>query len=196
MKSKLLLLACIFSAMALHAQTTYHLNWETGFNSPESDLTIDVGDTVIWTWTDDLPHTVENDPDNSVEPFDSGFLTGLGQSFSHTFTVIGVNDYICGVHSNMYGTITVEEGLGVNDINASAFNMYPNPTSSYFKMAFTNTLTQGTITVYNLLGKPVFNQDIHANKTLDIPVSAWAKGMYLVKVSSNANTTIKRLVIQ
>ncbi|RSK39703.1 T9SS type A sorting domain-containing protein [Mangrovimonas spongiae] len=195
MKTKLLLLACIFSAMTLSAQTTYNLNWETGFNSPDSDLTIEVGDTVIWTWTDDLPHTVENDPDNSVESFDSGFLTGVGQSFSWTFTQVGVNDYICGVHSNMYGTITVVEDLSTENFGLESFSLSPNPASSELNISFIKNFNSGNLEVYNVLGKQILTQNLNSNNPISVNVSNWTKGIYLVKISSDFNTSIKRVVI-
>ena len=94
MKQTLLILMCL-SLWTLNAQTTHNLDWEIGANGPEMDLTIDVGDTVVWTWTDAIPHTVENVVGNSVETFNSGVLTGLGQTFSFTFNSVGVNDYFC-----------------------------------------------------------------------------------------------------
>jgi plastocyanin len=69
--------------------------------SPE-DLTINVGDTVIWTNNDDSPHTVTADDDQ----FNSGNL-GEGATWSYTFTETGTYDYHCNYHGSMTGSVTV-----------------------------------------------------------------------------------------
>ena len=63
---------------------------------------INVDDTVTWTNTEELPHTVSAD-DNS---FSSGTLQN-GQSFTHTFNVPGTFTYHCSFHPTMTGTIRV-----------------------------------------------------------------------------------------
>jgi hypothetical protein len=87
---------------------TVDLDWcLSGCGGPNTDATISVGDTVRWTWTDSLPHTV--DSVTGPATFSSGLLTGVGSQFSHTFTEAGTSTYECGVHGigSMGGTITV-----------------------------------------------------------------------------------------
>ena len=66
------------------------------------DLTINVGDTVVWTNNDDSPHTVTADDDE----FNSGNLAE-GATWSYTFTEAGTYDYHCNYHSSMTGSVTV-----------------------------------------------------------------------------------------
>ena len=47
MKTKLLLFFA-FITLGLTAQTTHQLEWS--FASTDQNLTIEVGDTVVWTW--------------------------------------------------------------------------------------------------------------------------------------------------
>jgi plastocyanin len=81
---------------------------------------IQVGQTVAWTNTTPLPHTVTAHPDRvrdpaqvllpeGAEPFDSGFMFE-GDVFRHTFTVPGTYDYVCVPHdmAPMVGTIIVD----------------------------------------------------------------------------------------
>ena len=68
------------------------------------DLTINVGDTVIWTNNDDSPHTVTDDDDE----FNSGHLEE-GATWSYTFTGTGIYDYHCNYHSDMTGSVSVVE---------------------------------------------------------------------------------------
>ena len=102
-----IMMSMILQTSLTHAQQTYQLDWGFNINGANASLTIEQGDTVEWTWIDTGQHNVINTA-NAVETFDSGLLQGVGTTFSHTFTEIGVNDYECSPHnSNMFGTITV-----------------------------------------------------------------------------------------
>ena len=132
MKTKLLIVAILLIVCNVNSQTTHNLDWFAGIGS-NVDLTIESGDTVIWTWTSPN-HTVENDPNGtSVETFDSGFLGPNGSTFSHTFTTIGSNDYFCSVHGagSMSGTITVTDNLSLEDFDKeNSIKLFPNPSTS------------------------------------------------------------------
>lgn len=69
--------------------------------SPKN-ITIDVGDTVVWDNEDNEPHTAT--ADNGA--FDSGTMQP-GSSYARTFTVPGTYSYHCAFHPGMVGTITV-----------------------------------------------------------------------------------------
>ena len=102
-----IMVSMILQTSLTHAQQTYQLDWGFNINGANASLTIEQGDTVEWTWIDTGQHNVINTA-NAVETFDSGLLQGVGTTFSHTFTEIGVNDYECSPHNgNMFGTITV-----------------------------------------------------------------------------------------
>ncbi len=77
------------------------LSW--GF-SP-STLTVKVGDTIAWTNTGSLVHTITAD-DGS---FDSGLLN-TGESWSHTFGTPGTYAYHCTPHPWMKATVVVQAG--------------------------------------------------------------------------------------
>ena len=72
-----------------------------------------VGDTVIWTNNDSVPHTVTsgtgpNDP-NMGKDFDVGIFTPIspGSTFSHKFATAGEFPYFCQVHPTMVGNVIV-----------------------------------------------------------------------------------------
>ena len=71
-----------------------------------SNLAVSVGDTVTWTNTDSVPHTVTQNPSGSG--FQSGTIAS-GESFSFTFEEVGEFTYFCEFHPNMTGTIVVTE---------------------------------------------------------------------------------------
>ncbi|MCB0464694.1 MAG: T9SS type A sorting domain-containing protein [Aequorivita sp.] len=194
MKTKLLLLT-LFGFFATNAQTTYNLNWFMGIGT-NVDLTIDQGDTVIWTWQDALPHTVENEVGNSVETFNSGTITGIGETYSYTFTVVGDNHYFCGIHGagNMSGNITVREVLGVDENNLNTISLYPNPASSVLNIELPKNMQTGQITVFDILGKEVYSQEFESKDNLGINILNWNSGSYFLKVVSGENTQTERFI--
>lgn len=89
------------------------------FTPPE--VTISVGETVLWRNGSDVQHTVTADRDKvsnpekmhlpeGAEPFDSGTLQP-GEEWSYTFEVPGRYQYVCLPHeaAGMIGEVIVEE---------------------------------------------------------------------------------------
>ena len=82
------------------------------FYIPEK-IMINVGDTVIWTNSDTVTHTITsgvvNDPGTWAKFFDSG-LSKPGSTFEHTFVTAGEYPYLCQLHPWMIGNVLVKEG--------------------------------------------------------------------------------------
>lgn len=91
------------------------------------DLTINVGDTVVWTNNDGTAHSTTSD----TGVWDSG-LFGNGGTFSFTFNDPGQFPYHCSRHGSMTATVTV--------MNAAS----PTPTPAI----------SGTVTYGNAVGNP------------------------------------------
>ena len=66
------------------------------------DVTVGAGTAVTWTNNDGATHRVMADD----ESFDSEDM-GQGDTFEHTFDTAGTFSYICGIHPDMKGTVTV-----------------------------------------------------------------------------------------
>lgn len=193
MKTKLFVLLFL-GYFALNAQTTHNLEWFMGVGT-NVDLTIDQGDTVKWTWTDAMPHTVENEVGNSVETFNSGILTGVGQTFSYTFTVVGENNYFCVFHpGSMSGTITVSEVVGFDENELSEISIAPNPASTVLQVILPKNITQGQIMVYDVLGRQIYQQALESNNPVSIDVSKWSAGNYIINVVSGNRIHTQRFI--
>lgn len=178
-KPVLVLLMC--AAFGLNAQQTHNLDWYMGISSTDASLTIEEGDTVIWTFTDAVPHSVTNDP-GSTETFDSGIQTG--GTYTYTFTQVGVNPYHCAVHPAMVGTITVVAAPPAcpDPSNLAA----SNPTEDSVDISWTEN---GTATDWELeygldgftpgTGTTVFDNDGVPNETLTGLTSATEYDVYV-----------------
>lgn len=192
MKRTLLLLA-LAATLGAAAQTTHHINnWGVGITQEQASMTVDVGDTVMWTWSTNHPHSVTS-MNGSMETFDSGILTGIGQTFSYTFTMEGTNPYECEVHPAMQGTITVQEQLGIDDINKPEFEFYPNPVTDVL------TVNAGTvierILIYDLNGKIVMDS-AGGNPVSKIYMENYTAGTYFVKVMAAGQTKTINIIKQ
>jgi plastocyanin len=99
----------VFAADGAAVAATVDIDWYLGITVEEASVTINAGDTVRWTWADEMSHSVTG------PGFDSGILTGLGTTFSHTFEEAGSGGgYVCFVHGfSMQGAITVVEAPSV-----------------------------------------------------------------------------------
>lgn len=70
-----------------------------------SALTVKAGDTVTWKFEDKVPHSVQGIGDTAMGINSPIFNKG---EWSHTFTVPGTYRYLCPLHPDMKGTVTVE----------------------------------------------------------------------------------------
>ncbi|WP_227984228.1 cupredoxin domain-containing protein [Nocardia spumae] len=71
--------------------------------SPEN-ITVKVGDTVTWKFSDKVPHAVQGIGDSAMGINSPIISDG---EWSHTFTVAGTYRYLCPLHPEMRGTVTV-----------------------------------------------------------------------------------------
>jgi YVTN family beta-propeller protein len=71
----------------------------------EDSITINAGQTVIWTNNDAVPHTVSSDNGS----WSSGAIAA-GKSFSHRFDAPGTFSYHCEIHPAMEAIVVVKAG--------------------------------------------------------------------------------------
>jgi len=153
-------------------------------NGEDASLTIDVGDMVTWTWTNSAPHTVTS-LSGSQETFDSGTLTGVGQTFSYTFDEEGINNYQCDVHpGSMFGTITVVDNLKTEEYFVRNIKLYPNPATDVLNVFSLHQLS--SYKIFNSLGQLVIQQNV-STQNLKIDLAAYTSGIYFIQLNSDEN---------
>lgn len=189
---KFLLVIALFVTISISAQTTFDIDWEVGVSGAPASPTVEIGDTVRWTWTDGLPHSVTSDP-GSQQAFDSGVITGMGTQFSFTFTELGTNDYGCDVHANMVGTVTVQDILSVEEKFVKSLTFYPNPASD--QLHIFSLLKIDSYKVHNLAGQLVM-QNVDEGNFSTLEVSTLQPGIYFVQVNSGDLSHTTKVVIQ
>ena len=189
---KILLLFFTTTSLALSAQTTHNLDWS--FNSADQDTTIEVGDTVEWTWSGSGTHNLLR-----LTGPETGFGVDAtrypsGHVYSYTFTTVGVNTYECSPHpDSMYGTITVTSTAGISENNLLSFEMYPNPVSDVLNIQLPTGTEKAEVSVFDYTGRLVSSKTISSNdSTLD--VQNISKGIYIIRVATNSKIGVQRFI--
>ncbi|MGQ4618015.1 plastocyanin/azurin family copper-binding protein [Nocardia sp. R7R-8] len=70
-----------------------------------AEVTVEVGDTVTWKFDDKVPHTVQGIGDKAMGINSPIFDKG---EWSYTFTTPGTYRYLCSLHPEMRGSVTVK----------------------------------------------------------------------------------------
>ncbi|MDO5989676.1 T9SS type A sorting domain-containing protein [Flavivirga amylovorans] len=82
--------------------------------------------------------------------------------------------------------------LSVSDLAVNNFSMSPNPSSSTLSLKFPQVIDDGTLNIYNILGETIINKKLPLNNSLEIDVSNFNQGIYLVKINNQVKRFIKR----
>lgn len=95
-------------------------------------------------------------------------------------------------NGNVYETIFgVNTNLSVEDLSATAFIVYPNPTSEVLHVQGDKQID--ALIVYDLLGKVVLASAPKVNKT-EVDLSGLHASVYFVSVTSEGKRTVQRIV--
>lgn len=187
MKKLTLFLILILSNFTV-AQSTYEISWDSVSEIQTVNLTIEIGDTVKWIWSDGQSKSVTSLP-GGREVFDSGVIQGRQKSFSHTFLKPGVTRYENEVNPMMNGAITVVQNLSAQDKFLKNLNYYPNPVTTHLYL--TSIFPIDSFEIYNVLGTLVMKGKGNTKKPR-IDMSALNSGMYFIKITcENIQTTLK-----
>tara|TARA_B100000795_G_scaffold191933_1_gene146440 strand:+ start:1090 stop:1674 length:585 start_codon:yes stop_codon:yes gene_type:complete len=192
MKTTLLLFFTIIS-LGMVAQTTYPLGWS--YSSTNQQITIEVGDTVEWTWQGGGTHNLLQltGPENGFGT--DAIRYGAGYVYSHTFTTVGVNTYECSPHpDSMNGTITVTSSTaGISENKTLSFSMYPNPASDELNIQLPSGSDKAAVGIFDYTGRLVKSKTITLNNSR-IDINNLSNGIYMIRVSSNAKIGAQKFI--
>jgi hypothetical protein len=125
------------------------------------------------------------------EGADNSAITTLTDSSGNGNDGTLINFDLSAVSSNWIGSSIIQTGntcttLSVGDNNLdfnSSLKVYPNPSSSAF---FINSDSNGTIVLFDLLGKIIQTQKLNSGTTT-LDLNATPNGVYLLKVTNEKN---------
>ena len=113
---------------------------------------------------------------------------------THTITLTAEDEY--GNVSTCSFVLTVESIIGIDENNLDAgVTLYPNPAKDVVNLVNKANIALNTLTVYDINGKLVINADLRnmqGEKSID--VSSLASGVYVVQITGDNASTVKRLI--
>ena len=83
----------------------------------------------------------------------------------------------------------------INSLIADNFKIYPNPAKGKLTINLPNNVNEANITILDITGKQYLNKKINSqNETIDlidIP-----KGIYFVRIESENESIVKKLIVE
>jgi plastocyanin len=117
--------AATFSLLSSRADTIQVQVGAGGAKFTPQNVTINVGDSVEWTWVGNNHSTTSGTPGNPDGLWDSG-LHNTGFVFSRVFTTPGTFNYFCSPHGlccGMIGSVTVNDGADTVVITRALYSI-------------------------------------------------------------------------
>lgn len=112
----------------------------------------------------------------------------------NTITLTATDAY--GNSSDCSFEITVDTILGTNDISDfGSLTLYPNPASHYAILSNPEGLTIDKVSVFDIQGRLITENQSQFNTDLSIDVSQWSAAVYLVIIDVEDTQIAKRLII-
>ena len=190
----------IFISLTLNGQVSHEVT-ASNFTFSPNELTITVGDTVIWkntSGTHNVNGTTATYPSN---PESFGNALGVGWTFKHVFNIAGIYDYRCDLHYSMgmTGKITVQQPTGITGtIVEDQVLLYPNPARDYITIDLQNNFEKlESVRILDLLGKElVSSNDMAGSTNQRFDVSRLNPGVYLMQVETDNKTRILRFIVR
>ncbi|CAM3506467.1 T9SS type A sorting domain-containing protein [Aequorivita lipolytica] len=85
--------------------------------------------------------------------------------------------------------------LSVNSFTFQDLSVYPNPTSDSFTVQSSQLVSETTISLYDIQGKMLLSEKmLPQNGKLTLEVSSLENGVYFVKISSEGNSVVRKLL--
>ena len=155
--------------------------------------------TLTWTATGDCQVALVSGNSWS-EPAASSIVDVAAGTGSYTFDAQPATTYTVGVRqvcteSNsdwVTRTVTTDEQVGIDAVNATAaFELFPNPASGSVSIAG----FEGQVTIVDLNGREVMTAQVGDTRA-SIDISSLPAGAYFVRLTSERQTAVRKLIVK
>jgi len=176
------------------------------------DMTINMGETFplldldsyvedVETSDEDITWTVSGNDIiviSILNEFASFTITDITWSGSETVTFTANDNGYSPLSASDEMTLTVNEVVGVNNIQTTGVNIYPNPSSEFVYIAFENGINaEVTIEVIDILGQIVFIQKEGIDKNvIELNISDLRSGLYFIKMATSTDVYTSTVIVE
>jgi hypothetical protein len=113
-------------------------------------------------------------------------------TYSETYRSINSCDSIVALFLSITFTGIEGSAQGKDDID-----IHPNPSQGIFMLSFNNSHPpQSELSVYNMAGLEIFRKMVNTSNHVQIDLSAYEDGLYLIKINSGKRQITRKLILQ
>ena len=132
----------------------------------------------------------------SFTPYNQNFNLILGMSNNSFQSFSGKLDdlriYNCALDIGQIDSLYNDQSYSINAFDMDkSFKIYPNPTTDKLTIELNSNINQ-SLEIVNLIGQTVFTTNIIKKATIN--TSAFANGVYILKISSDKETVVRKFV--
>ena len=207
MRTALALCCLLAAAPAAAAQTTHQVAVRS-FEFDPASLTIEPGDTVVWTNEEGRHNVNDRTPGSMPEGFGNAPSLELW-TYSFTFDAVGDYLYQCDPHAGfMQGEVLVRSGLAAEDapLAAGALRLSapsPNPTAVTARFdVVAGSSGPADVVAYDLLGRRVavlWTGTLAAGQRVPLALNAGVLGLpagqYFIRAQAGAARAVRAVVV-
>ena len=106
---------------------------------------------------------------------------------------IGVDEISAWSPLQAFSTLACRAGDNIES-DESTISLYPNPATTSLTVVMNSDIQ--SIQIFDMTGKLVFNQNIETAESIQLDISEWNSGIYLVQSVGTSGTTTEKLVVQ
>ena len=181
----------------LSSTDTLHMSWRVSYNAfPRSWAVSYCYPGVCLSSSQIGVHTFHF----TMTPSDTGSmelkltpLTGTYTGYYQVLLWVTNDSANTATRLNYRATINAPCTNGITEEEAALISFYPNPVRSDLKVTLPQSLTNGQIDIYNLLGCKVFSQSINNRETTKaFDLSALQTGLYVARISDNGKIVVTK----
>lgn len=195
----ILIAAILISRSAL---ATIHMITVSSFQFTPNNLTVDVGDTLMWMWSDGSHTTTSSSIPAGADPWNAP-MNSTNTDFTYVVTVEGTYNYVCTPHAGfMRGQFTAVSTSSVRSITAAdGFFINPTNNGSTLNIGYTvNRSSTVKVSLIDLTGKVakvlVNNLQPAGRYTESYSADELQKGIYIAEMITGSERYTKRIIIQ
>lgn len=133
-------------------------------------------------------HTIRDAETVEVENATSVTVTVPEGGMDYSFYV----QAYCGEALSQYSEEARVSVLGIDAVEASNVNLYPNPAST--TVTIDGIEGEATVTVVDMNGREVYNAKTNSNLSIDL--NGYAKGAYFVRIAGERTVAIRKLIVK